>query len=58
MHVAPGGRSIYKKSQTGLSKSGPITKVVRLSEWSHSKVPLYRGRQQKQCQILRGNFLY
>ena len=31
---------LYKKSQTGWSKSGPISKVVRLSGWSHSKVPL------------------
>ncbi len=42
MHVVPDGRSNHnKKSQTGRSKSGPISKVVRLSGCLHSKVPLY-----------------
>ncbi len=36
-----GNFQIYKKSQTGRTKSGPFSKVVRLSAWSHSKVPLY-----------------
>ena len=29
-----------KKCQMGRPKGGPISKVVRLSGWSHSKVPL------------------
>ncbi len=32
---------LYKKTITGRSKTGLISKVVRLSGWSHSKVPLY-----------------
>ena len=32
---------LYNKSQTGRPKSGRISKVVRLSGWSDSKVPLY-----------------
>ena len=39
--LCQGCQNECKKTEAGRQKSGLISKVVRLSGWSHSKVPLY-----------------